>query len=111
MNVAARRPTYESSTHGTDNGRHALLAVGRFDSIEFFLNNTNLTFLAFVYKFDINGFQNQQIIKLPLAGIELTTPTIYEYLTHSATQTRAEQNVLILFHAPLHFLEYDFIRV
>ena len=44
---------------------------------EFFLNNTNLTFLAFLYKIDIQGFQNQQKIKLPLAGIELTTPTIY----------------------------------
>ena len=33
VNVAARRPTYQSSTHGADNGRHALLAVGRFDSI------------------------------------------------------------------------------
>ena len=28
--------------------------------IEFFLNNTNLTFLAFLYKIDITGFQNQQ---------------------------------------------------
>ena len=27
---------------------------------EFFLNNTNLTFLAVLYKFDIEGFQNQQ---------------------------------------------------
>ena len=30
------------------------------DIIEFFLNNTNLTFLAFLYKIDIMGFQNQQ---------------------------------------------------
>ena len=28
--------------------------------LEFFLNNTNLTFLAFLYKIDILGFQNQQ---------------------------------------------------
>ena len=30
------------------------------DLIDFFLNNTNLTFLAFLYKFDIEEFQNQQ---------------------------------------------------
>ena len=29
-------------------------------SFEFSLNNTNLTFLAFLYKIDIEGFQNQQ---------------------------------------------------
>ena len=29
-------------------------------SFEFFLNNTNLTFLAVLYKIDIKGFQNQQ---------------------------------------------------
>ena len=46
-------------------------------TIEFFLNNTNLTFLAFLYKIDIKGVQNQQKIKLPPLGIELTTPTIY----------------------------------
>ena len=46
-------------------------------AIEFFLNNTNLTFLAFLYKIDNEGFQNQQKIKLPPAGIELTRPTIY----------------------------------
>ena len=28
--------------------------------VEFFLNNTNLTFLAFLYKIDIERFQNQQ---------------------------------------------------
>ena len=28
--------------------------------IEFFLNNTNMTFLAFLYKIDIKVFQNQQ---------------------------------------------------
>ena len=27
---------------------------------EFFLNNTNLTLLAVLYKIDIEGFQNQQ---------------------------------------------------
>ena len=30
------------------------------EQFEFFLNNTNLTFLAFSYKIDITGFQNQQ---------------------------------------------------
>ena len=36
---------------------------------------TDLTFLLFLYKIDIMGFQNQQKkIALPL-GIELTTPT------------------------------------
>ena len=42
--------------------------------IEFFLNNTNLTFLAFLYKIYIMGFQNQQK-NLPPLGIELPTPT------------------------------------
>ena len=28
--------------------------------LEFFLNNTDLKFLAFLYKIDIMGFQNQQ---------------------------------------------------
>ena len=32
--------------------------------MEFFLKNTDLTFLAFLYKIDIEGFQNQQKIKL-----------------------------------------------
>ena len=31
------------------------------EAFEFFLNNTNLTFLTFLYKIDITGFQNQQI--------------------------------------------------
>ena len=44
------------------------------ETFEFFLNNTNLTFLAFLYKIGIEGFQNQQK-KLPPPGIELTTPT------------------------------------
>ena len=30
------------------------------ESTEFFLKNTNRTFLAFLYKIDITGFQNQQ---------------------------------------------------
>ena len=34
----------------------------------------DLTFLSFLYKIDITGFQNQQK-KLPPLGIELTTPT------------------------------------
>ena len=29
-------------------------------TVQFFLNNTNLTFLAFLHKIYINGFQNQQ---------------------------------------------------
>ena len=41
---------------------------------DIFLNNTNLTFLSFLYTIDIKGFQ--QKLKLPLVGIELTTPTI-----------------------------------
>ena len=45
--------------------------------LEFFLNNTNLTFLAFSYKIYIKGVQNQQKIKLPPLGIELTTLAIY----------------------------------
>ena len=32
----------------------------RRKAIEFFLNNTNLTFLAVLYKIDMKGFQNQQ---------------------------------------------------
>ena len=45
-------------------------------TFEFFLNNTNLTFLAFLYKIDIMGFQSQQEIKLPPVGTKFTTPTI-----------------------------------
>ena len=41
-------------------------------SCEFFLNNTILTFLAFLNKIDIQGFQNEQNIKLFPVGIELT---------------------------------------
>ena len=56
-----------------------------------FPKHTNLTFLAFLSKIDIKGFQNQQKIKLPPVGIELTTPSIYGLqntcLFHSATQT------------------------
>ena len=33
---------------------------GMYKLFEFFLNNTNLTFLAFLYKIDIEGFQNEQ---------------------------------------------------
>ena len=44
--------------------------------IEFFLNNTNLTFLVFLYKIDNRVLKFQQKIKLPPVGIELTTPTI-----------------------------------
>ena len=29
-------------------------------TLEFFLNNTNLSFLAFLYQIDNKGFQNQQ---------------------------------------------------
>ena len=31
-----------------------------YSAFEFFLYNTNLTFLAILYKIDIKGFQNQQ---------------------------------------------------
>ena len=34
--------------------------LARKHSVEFFLNNTNPTFLAVLYKIDIEGFQNQQ---------------------------------------------------
>ena len=42
---------------------HSSLALVKIiweNLLEFFLNNTNLTFLAFLYKIDITGFQNQQ---------------------------------------------------
>ena len=37
-----------------------LKTQNRLKTIEFFLNNTNLIFLAVLYKIDIEGFQNQQ---------------------------------------------------
>ena len=43
-------------------------------SIRVFPKLTDLTFLSFLYKIDITGFQNHQK-KLPSLGIELTTPT------------------------------------
>ena len=46
-------------------------------AIEFFPNYKNLTFLAFLYKLDIKGFQNQQKVKLPPVRIILTTLIIY----------------------------------
>ena len=46
------------------------------NSVGFLLNDTNLTLLAFLYKIDIKGFQNQQKIMLPPVGTELTIPTI-----------------------------------
>ena len=49
----------------------------RNPSPESLLHNTNVTFLAFLYKFDIKGFQNQHKIKLLPVRIELTAPTIY----------------------------------
>ena len=55
-----------------------------------FQNNTNLTFLAFLYKIGVQGFQNQQKINV----IELTTLAINELegrcLLHSAIQTCVE---------------------
>ena len=46
-------------------------------TFEFFLNNTNLTFLAVLYKIDIDEVSKSAKIKLPPLGIELTTPIIY----------------------------------
>ena len=37
-----------------------VLIVVDYHPFEFFLNNTNLTLLAFLYKIDIEWFQNQQ---------------------------------------------------
>ena len=42
--------------------------------IEVFVNNTNLTFLTFVYKISIE--LSLKIIKLPPVGLELTTDFI-----------------------------------
>ena len=44
---------------------------------EFFLNNTNLTFLAFLYKLTSRGFKisKKKKKKKPPLGTELTTPT------------------------------------
>ena len=47
----------------------------KVETVEFFLINTNMTFLAVLYKIDIEGFKNQKI-KLPPLGIELTTPSM-----------------------------------
>ena len=51
------------------------LICSRADALEIFLNNTNLTFLAFLYKI-VQGVSKSAKIKLPPVGIELTTPTI-----------------------------------
>ena len=45
------------------------IQIGITGRNEFFLINTNRTFLAFLYKIDIKGIQNQQKIKLPPLGI------------------------------------------
>ena len=48
-----------------------------FEGIEFFLNNTNLTFLTFLYKIDIVGFQKVSAkTKLSPVGIELAKPIL-----------------------------------
>ena len=77
---------------------------------EFFLNNTNLTFLAFLYKIDIKEIQIQQKIKFPPVGFQLTTPTIYglEFpcLTHSAT----ESCVILRFSDPYALLNLEMIQ-
>ena len=36
------------------------LMMDRKGTFEFFLNNTDLTFLSVLYKIDIKGFKNQQ---------------------------------------------------
>ena len=46
--------------------------------MECFVNNTNLTFLVFLYKTDNKALNFQQKIKLPPVGIELTLGTLGE---------------------------------
>ena len=78
--------------------------------------NVTLSFLTFLYKIDIEKYSKMFInknIKLPLAGIELTTLVINRLegkcLLHSATQTSMGWKILkqfhALFHAPLHSLD------
>ena len=73
-NVALRKPAFQSSIS------HGNMASQAVDG-----DHTKMTFLAFLYKIDIKGFQK---IKLPPVGIKLTTPTIHGLpggcLTHSA---------------------------
>ena len=49
---------------------------------EFFLNNTNLTFLAFLYKIYITGFQNQQK-NYPNSTIRIPTALPTQPICHS----------------------------
>ena len=54
------------------------------ETLEFSLNNTNLTFLAFLYKIDIKGFQNQQKNKVASSGNQTHNTN------HFTTQTYVE---------------------
>ena len=61
--------------------RKTRLLLSKIFSVKFFLNNTDLTNLAFLYKIDIKGFQNQQKIKSP--------PVVarFKYLTKQTQST------------------------
>ena len=64
-----------------DKRDHSLIFSGElfldfWISFEYFLNNTNLTFLAFLHKIDKRALKIQQKIKLSPLGIGFTTPTL-----------------------------------
>ena len=82
------------------------------DPIEFFLNNTNLTFPAFLYKIYIKGFK----ISRKVASSETQTyNTNHLWITrqsyHSATQTCVEQKIQTEFGSFVDSIEHDFLRV
>ena len=63
-------------------------------------------------EFKSRGFEkNQQKIKFPPVGIELTTLTLtglgVKWLSNGANQTYVTWQTLSLFHAPFHFLDLD----
>ena len=80
------------------------MPITRCSPIEFFLNNTNLTFLAFLYKIDIKGVQDEQKIKLPPLEFNSQHQPSVDYKSN-ALPTQPQTRV----YTPLH-LEHDFIR-
>ena len=75
-------------------------------TIEFFLNNTNLTFLAFLYKIDIDTLQEHQKFRTE-TEISLISDTIYNYFwsTILAYQLEYVACIVCVFNITTHYLQ------
>ena len=92
-------------------------------SIEFFLNNTNLTFLAVLYKIDIEGFQNQQNARnvrfllfrknsIGLWALNVNTGIIFTMIWQEMTKYRkSRMRIRVVYKSPIILVCVMYLKI